>query len=245
MPTLVLLHAFPLNARMWEPQLELRDLGWRVIAPQLRGFDDDDRGGAASMDDYAGDVIDLLDALHIEQAVIGGLSMGGYVAFAIARLGRRYVQGLVLADTRPEADTPEGVDGRRRMLQLLGDRGPGAVADELIPKLLGASTRAGRPDIVETVRSLVLSNTEQAIAGAIQALMTRPDSTGLLPTIHCPTLVVVGAEDTITPPPLSDEMHRAIAGSELVVIPGAGHLSSLEQPAAFNAALARFLTHRV
>ena len=107
--TLVLLHAFPLNARMWEGQLGLADTGWHVIVPQLRGFDGG--GGdppAASMDDYAGDVIDLLDALHVKQAVIGGLSMGGYVAFAVLRLAARYVQGLILADTRSQADTPEG-----------------------------------------------------------------------------------------------------------------------------------------
>ena len=118
-----------------------------MIAPQLRGFDGG--GGdppAASVDDYAGDVIDLLDALHVKQAVVGGLSMGGYVAFAMLRLAARYVQGLILADTRSQADTPEGVAGRTRMLQLVQDKGPSAVADEMMPKLLGETTRddAGR-----------------------------------------------------------------------------------------------------
>ena len=231
---------------MWEGQLSLADTGWRVIAPQLRGFD----GGAgdppaASVDDYAGDVIDLLDALHVHQAVIGGLSMGGYVAFALLRLAARYVQGFVLADTRSEADTPEGVAGRARLLQLLQDKGPSAIADEMIPKLLGETTRSTRPAVVELVRSLAVANSSDAIAGAIRALMTRPDSTPLLSSIHVPTLVLVGEEDAVTPPPASEEMHRAIAGSELVRIPQAGHLSNLEQPELFNAALAAFLTHRV
>jgi 3-oxoadipate enol-lactonase len=244
--TLVLLHAFPLNARMWEGQLSLADTGWRVIAPQLRGFD----GGAgdppaASVDDYAGDVIDLLDALHIKQAVVGGLSMGGYVAFALLRLAARYVQGLVLADTRSQADTPEGVAGRTRLLQVVQDKGASAVADEMIPKLLGETTRSTRPAVVELVRLLAVANSSDAIAGAIRALMTRPDSTPLLSSIHVPTLVLVGDEDAVTPPPASEEMHRAIAGSELVRIPQAGHLSNLEQPELFNAALAAFLTHRV
>jgi len=244
--TLVLLHAFPLNARMWEPQLALAAHDWRVLAPHLRGFGSETADPPAStVDEYAGDVIDLLDALHVEDAIIGGLSMGGYAAFAILRRAPRYVRGLILADTRSQADTPEGAAGRTRMLQLLTDKGPAAVVDEMIPKLLGATTRASRPDVVDRVRALALSNPPEAIAGAIRALMTRPDSTPLMSTIHCPTLILVGEEDTLTPPALSEEMHRAIAGSELVVVPGAGHLSSFEQPDAFNSALARFLTHRV
>ena len=243
---LLLLHAFPLNARMWEGQLALAETGWHVIAPQLRGFD----GGigdppAASVDDYAGDVIDLLDALHVKQAVVGGLSMGGYVAFAMLRHAARYVQGLILADTRSQADTPEGVAGRASLLQLVQDQGPSAVADETIPKLLGETTRKTRPAVMEQVRSLAVASSADAIAGALRALMTRPDSTPLLSTIHVPTLIVVGDEDTVTPPAASEDMHRAIAGSELVRIPHAGHLSNLEQPDLFTAALAAFLSHRV
>jgi 3-oxoadipate enol-lactonase len=115
----------------------------------------------------------------------------------------------------------------------------------MLAKLLGETTRRHHPEIVDRVRSLVLSSSADAIAGAITALMKRPDSTGLLASIHCPTLIVVGSEDTVTPPTLSEEMHKAIPGSELVVIPGAGHLSSIEQPRSFNAALAPFLEHRV
>ncbi len=129
---LVLLHAFPLNAHMWDGQLTLAEGGWRVIAPQLRGLD----GPAGdppvtSMDDYAGDVIDLLDALHIQTAVIGGLSLGGYVTFAILRLAARYLQGLILADTRPQGDTPASIEGRKRLLQLAQEKGPSAVADDI------------------------------------------------------------------------------------------------------------------
>jgi 3-oxoadipate enol-lactonase len=243
---LVLIHAFPLTARMWEPQLALAAQGWRVLAPQLRGFD----GGtadppASSVDEYAADVIDLLDALHLQDAVIGGLSMGGYVSFAVVRLAPRCVRALVLADTKAPADSPEAADGRLRMLQILADRGLSAVADDMVPKLLGRSTRASAPDVSDCVRALILSSPPGAVGGAIRALMTRPDSTPLLRTIRCPTLILVGEEDGLTPPSASEEMHRAIAGSELIVVPRAGHLSSLEQPDAFNAALARFLTHRV
>jgi pimeloyl-ACP methyl ester carboxylesterase len=197
------------------------------------------------MDDSAGDVIDLLDSLHVQQAVIGGLSMGGYVTFALLRNAATYFQGLVLADTRPQADTPEGVQARQRMLTLVRDQGPGAVADDMLPKLLGESTRRQRADLVEEVRAIVLSNGTEAIAGAITAMMTRPDSTPLLSTIKLPALIVVGEEDTLTPPQLSVDMHNAISGSQLVRIPGAGHMSNLEQPGAFNEALITFLNRRV
>ena len=231
---------------MWDGQLALAKGGWRVIAPHFRGVD----GGAGdppatSLEDFAGDVIDLLDALHIKQAVVAGLSMGGYTAFAMLRHAASYFQGLILADTRPEADTPEGVEGRKKMLELVQAKGPAAVAQEMIPKLLGETTRQTRPDVVDRVRSLVLSNSANAIAGAVRALMTRPDSTPLLSTIHVPTLIVVGDEDTVTPPALSEKMHGSIGGSELTVIAKAGHLSNLEQPEAFNGALARFLAHRL
>jgi 3-oxoadipate enol-lactonase len=244
--TLVLIHAFPLNARMWEPQLELAEQGWRVLAPQLRGFD----GGigeptANSMDDYAGDIVDLLDALHVHQAIVAGLSMGGYVAFAMLRLAARYFQGLVLADTRSEADTPEGRDARTRMMQLVRDSGAAGVADEMIPKLLSESARQNRQDLVGLVRELTLANPPDAIAAAIGAMRSRADSTPLLKTIGCPTLILVGQDDVVTPPAMSEQMEQAISGAERVVIPGAGHLSNLEQPSAFNGALARFLEHRL
>jgi pimeloyl-ACP methyl ester carboxylesterase len=243
---LVLLHPFPLNARAWEPQLAIADRGWHVIAPQFRGFDGGDRDPpATTVDDFAGDVCDLLDAFHIHEAVIGGLSMGGYVALSVFRHAPRYVQGLILADTRAEADTPAGIEGRKRMLTLVREKGPSAVADEMIPKLLGKTTLATRSETVERVRSLVLSSSTDAIAGAVTAMMTRPDSTPLLATIHRPTLILVGDEDVLTPPELSETLQRGIAGSELTVIPRAGHLSSIEQPHAFNDALARFLDHRI
>src|SRR4029453_16663234 len=159
---LVLLHGFPLNGRMWERQLALSERGWRVIAPHFRGFD----GGsgdppAASVDDYAGDVVDLLDALHVHEAVVGGLSMGGSVAFGLLRYASRYVRGLILADTKATTDTPEGVEGRKRMIELVGQKGPAAVADEMLPKLLGETTRRTRPAVVDRVRSLATSSSAE------------------------------------------------------------------------------------
>ena len=231
---------------MWERQLALSDRGWRVIAPQFRGFDDGSGDPPAqSIDDYAGDVVDLLDALHIHEAVVGGLSMGGYIAFALLRHAARYVHGLILADTKAQADTPEGVEGRKRMIELVANSGPGAVAEEMLPKLLGETTRRTRPDLVQLVRELANSSSTAAITGALRALMTRPDSTPQLSTIHVPTLIIVGGEDTVTPRAAAEDMHRGIAGSTLIAIPEAGHLSNLEQPDTFDAAIASFLDHRV
>jgi len=242
---------------MWEAQMVMAENGWHVVAPHFRGMDDPGAVAAdststtspdwpvLSVDDYAGDVIDLLDALKIEEAVFVGLSMGGYVAFSLFRLAARYVRGLVLADTRATADTPEAVEGRKRLLGVLRERGAVAVADEMIPKLLGATSQREQPALVSRIRSLVLSNPAAAIAGAVTVLMTRPDSTATLASIHCPTLIVVGDEDTLTPPAMSRDMLRAIGGSELTVVPKSGHLSSIEMPELFNAALARFLEHRI
>ncbi len=232
---------------MWQRQLSLSEKGWRVIAPHFRGMDQPagtDPPGS-TVDDYAGDVIDLLDALHVEDAVVGGLSMGGYVAFALFRHAPRYVRGLILADTRAEPDTPEGIEARKQTLARLREHGVQAVVEDMLPRLVGETTRRERPEVVETVKQLADGNPVEAVAGAVSVLMTRPDSRPILASIHCPTLIVVGAEDVLTPPAMSEAMHRGIAGSELVVIPGAGHLANLERPDAFNAALAKFLEFRV
>jgi pimeloyl-ACP methyl ester carboxylesterase len=240
--TLLLIHGFPLNSRMWEGQIAFAAArGWRVLAPDLTVVTKAD----ATVDDFAGVAIDLMDGLHIEGAVVGGLSMGGYVTFALVRHAARYIRGLILADTRSQADTPEGVDGRKKMLQLLKDQGPSAVADQMIPKLIGETTKRTRPQIADELHAIIMANSAEAIGSALNAMMTRPDATPLLASIHVPTLVVVGAEDTLTPPPLAEQMHAGIAGSQLVVIDGAGHMPNLEKPNAFNQVLADFLDRRV
>lgn len=245
---LVLLHAFPLNARMWEPQFAVAGRGWHVIAPHMRWAD----GGAAdrpianlTMDDYAADVVDLLDALHIEDAVLCGLSLGGYLAFALMRHAPSYIRGLILADTKSQADAPEALEARRATLALVESKGLGAVADAMVPRLLGATTRARHPQIEARVRAVIESTSVEAAVGAIRALMSRPDSTPQLASIRVPTLVIVGDEDVITPPAGAEDMRSRIPGAELARIAAAGHLSNLERPDEFNAELVRFLDKRV
>ena len=165
---------------------------------------------ATSVDDYAGDIVDLLDTLHVEDAVVGGLSMGGYVAFALFRHAPRYIRGAGARRYTVAGRHAGGCRGARADAGTRAEKGRPAVADEMLPKLLGESTRRDDPTVVEPVRALILANSTEAIAGAITAMMTRPDSTPLLATIHVPTLVVVGEEDTLTPPPTEREMHKAM-----------------------------------
>ncbi len=242
---LVLIHAFPLSSAMWEPQFDAFD-GWRVVSPDLRGFrgpdaPDAERPGEPTIDEYAIDVEHVLDALDVTQAAIGGLSMGGYVTFALFRRARPRFRGLLLADTRATADTDEGRQARRRMLHLVDEHGVAAVADDMLPKLLGATTRREQPHVEQQVRRMIEANSPDAIKAAITAMMTRPDSTPLVATIDCPALIVAGEEDTLTPIDSSRDMQHAIRGSSLVSLPRAGHLSNLERPAEFNAAVSRLL----
>lgn len=241
----VLIHAFPLSASMWEAQAAAAPPGWRVIAPDLRGFGRStlaDGPGAPSIADYADDVLDLLAGLGVTRAVIGGLSMGGYVTFAILRRAPAIARAVVLADTKAGADSPEARANRRNMLATLDREGPAGVARDMLPKLLSPASLAERPDLESEVRQAVESQSPAAIRGAILRLMDRPDSTPLLASIHVPTLVLVGADDRVTPPEEARSMAETIAGSELAVIERSGHLSNLERPDRFSAVLGSFLS---
>jgi 3-oxoadipate enol-lactonase len=245
--TLVLAHAFPLAAQMWEPQLRAMPEGWRLIAIDLRGFggstepERDEEAWLPSIDDYADDMIELLTGLEIEAPVIGGLSMGGYAALAVMRRAPDLARGLVLADTRAGADTSQGRAARRSMLALLDREGPQGVAQEMIPRLLGKTTVETNPDAAETVRRIIKGQSAAAIRGAILRMKDRPDATPQLAGISVPALVIVGEEDVLTPPEESERLAREIQQASLVTIAGAGHLSNLERPDAFNASLGRFL----
>ena len=241
----VLIHAFPLNADMWRPQLERVPEGWRFIAPDLRGFGPDAPVPAGTqrttLDEMAADVVTLLDHLEIDPAVIGGLSMGGYVTFALFRQAPERFSGMILADTKSQADTPEGRDARRTMIELAHARGSGAVADAMMPRLLGATTLKRRLAVADHVRQMIEGARVEGIVAAIEAMIERPDSTPDLSGIPCPTLVVVGAEDLITPIADATEMQNHIARSRLVILPETGHLSNLEAPDGFALALSDFL----
>lgn len=239
---LLLIHAFPVGMRVWE-RVTVPE-GWRALAPALPGFDgvDPPAPDAASIDDYARFVLAFMDDLRIDSAVVGGVSMGGYVTFGLWRLDRLRWRGLVLADTRAAADSEAARAGREKMLETVRARGTTGVAEEMMPKLVGATSRVERPQVLEEVRRLIERQTTEGVAAAIVRLRDRPDSTPLLRGIGVPALVIVGEEDEVTPPRESEEMQAQLEDGRLVRVPAAGHLSPIEHPAAFNEALAAFLT---
>lgn len=236
---LLLVHAFPLSSVMWTRQIAGFAPHWRVIAPDLRGFGESAGAGpGASLDQHADDLAALLEHLGIAQATVAGLSMGGYITFALWRRHRARIARLILADTRAGADTDEGRQGRQKNARLVEEQGSGALAEQMLPKLLAANAPTPLRD---EVRQLIEANQPAGLAAALHAMAARPDSTPQLAEIDVPTLVIVGSEDALTPPAESQALHAGIAGSRLVEIPGAGHLSSLENPEAFNAAVDDFL----
>ena len=239
--SVVLVHAFPLNAALWRAQIDRAPTGWRFLTPELPGFGRSRLEPARTMDDMARAVLDAMDEERVERAVIGGLSMGGYVTFALYRLAPERFSGMILADTRATADSEQQREGRRRMIESVRARGSSAAADEMLPKLLGETSHRDRPELASKVRTMIERNSPEPIAGALEAMMGRADSRPLLPRISVPALVLCGDEDVLTPPADSQALHDSIPGSRLAMIEKAGHLSNLEAPDQFSFALNSFL----
>jgi 3-oxoadipate enol-lactonase len=241
-PAVLLLHAFPLSLFMWDAQAEALAPTHRVVRFDARGFGGSALGdGPLTMERIADDGAALLDHLGIERAVVGGCSMGGYAAFAFVRRHPQRLAALVLQDTRAGADSPEARANRTALAAKVLGEGASAAADAFLPKLVGATTHRERPALVASLRERILATSPQAIANALAGLAARADSRETLPTIAVPTLVLVGAEDVLTPPGEAATMAAAIARARLDVVAGAGHLANLEDPAATNAALRAFL----
>ena len=239
---LLLIHGFPLDRTLWSAQTRgLVDVA-RVLAPDLRGFGESPLPiGAVTMDTYADDLRDLLDGLGVQRAVIAGLSMGGYIAFAFYRKYASRVRALILADTRAAPDSPEAKKGRDDNVVLAREKGTAAVAEKMFPKMLMPQTIAARADIANATRALMSRQPSEGVVAALIALRDRPDSTPTLGQIVAPTLIVGGAEDTLTPPKDAEQMRDGIRGARLAVIPNAAHLSNFEQPDAFNQTVRAFL----
>jgi 3-oxoadipate enol-lactonase len=238
---LVLLHAFPLSATMWKPQVD--GLECRLILPDLRGFEGTSPfRDAPSIDQMADDTAELLNGLAIsEPVVLGGLSMGGYVALAFARRHPERLAGLILADTRAEADTPEAKANRETAIAFAKTHTPAEVIEGMIPRLLSPRTLEQRPEVRAEVIEIASRQSSDAIVAALQALRDRPDASPGLANIKVPTLVIVGEDDVLTPPAVAQSLAQRIARATLVTIPGAGHLSNMEQPDKFNDAVRAFL----
>jgi pimeloyl-ACP methyl ester carboxylesterase len=240
----LLLHAFPLSCAMWlEQRNELGDV-CRVITPDLRGFGGSHLGDdEPSLDHMADDVAALLDNLDLERVVLGGLSMGGYVAMAILRRHGHRISGLLLADTKASADPEAARANRHRIADTLDEQATVQVLiDDVLPSLTGELTKTTRPLVQGRVRALVEGTPPAAAAWAQRAMAARPDSFDTLRSVDVPTLVIVGDDDTLTPRSDAETMVDAVSDSRLVVIPDSGHLSAVEAPEAFNATAREFLT---
>ncbi|MCE9562220.1 MAG: alpha/beta hydrolase [Planctomycetes bacterium] len=239
----VLLHAFPFDREMWAPQygpLSTEDV--RVLAPDFPGFGQSTSGKEEFTIDGAADVIaDFLTALKIDRAVIGGLSMGGYVAMAFARKHPTRLAALILADTRPAPDDATAREGRNKAIAAVKADGAVAFAESMLPKLLSEQTRTTASRVVEFARKIAIRQTAAAVISALLALRDRADAMPGLEKITVPTLVLVGEFDAVTPPLAAARLAANVKGSELAHIPEAGHLSNLENPDVFNAAILKFL----
>jgi pimeloyl-ACP methyl ester carboxylesterase len=243
-PVVVLLHGFPLSRAMWDQQLDGIGSIYRVIAPDLRGFGESPvPEGVYTMDAMADDVLELLETLEIMgPVVVGGLSMGGYVALSLAARYPTRVKALILMDTRAGADTPEVAQGREATAKtVIAADSAAPVVDSMLPRLFSKMTLEQQAARVEPMKAVMERTAPQGIAGALRGMASRPDRRGDLPKIAVPTLVLVGEEDIITPPAEARAMADAIPNARLEVIPGAGHLAPYENPAAANAAILRFL----
>lgn len=239
----VLLHAFPLSNLIYARQILAPPDGCRLIAPDLRGFGNSPGGGAPSLDAMADDVAGLLDRLRLESVVLGGVSMGGYVAMAFLRRHPGRVSGLVLADTKAGADPEPAAAKRLAMAARLEEEDSSVLlVEEVVPGLLGATTKRRFPEITTRVAGIARNCDPQAAAWAQRAMAARPDSFPTLRAADIPALVIVGEEDELSPPADAEAMAEALPrAGKPVVIPAAGHLSCVEKPSPFTAALARFL----
>jgi pimeloyl-ACP methyl ester carboxylesterase len=241
-PPVVLLHPFPANHKVWLLAAELLASRYRLILPDLRGHGASSPGaGPAIMEKHAADLLRLSDACGVGKAVFAGVSIGGYVLFELWRRHHERVSGLILCDTRAGADTDEGRANRLKAADDVEKQGPVPFIESMIPKLLGDTTRTTRPDLVERARKMMLDMSVAGIAAVQRGMAARPDSVADLKTINVPTLVMVGAEDMLTPLSEAESMQRQIAGSRLRVIPRAGHYAVFEQPEAAGKAIRGFL----
>ena len=242
-PVILFVHGFPFDRLLWRHQIAALSR-WRCLAPDLRGAGAADvphDPAAYSMGSYADDLVALLDREQVEQAIVCGLSMGGYVTFELLRRVPARVGAMVLCNTKAAADTPDAKRARDEMAARARSGGAAMIAEELIPRLLARVTREQRPDVVREVREMIRRQPLDGIVGALRALRDRPDSTPLLARIDVPVLVIAGNDDPIAPASEMEKMANAIRGAEFLVIPGAAHMAPLEQPDAMNDLVMRFL----
>lgn len=242
-PVVLLLHGFPFDKSMWSAQIEvLNAAGFRSLAPDMRGLGETKSTAEVStMDDMARDAAALLDHLKIDQAIVCGLSMGGYVAFEFVHLFPSRVRGLVLAGSRAPADNDQEKAGREQQVQTMLRAGMVPISIATLPKLLAQKTVAEKPDVVKRVRKMITQSDPRGAAAAQVGMGSRRDYKEDLSQIKVPTLIIVGREDPIRPVSDAEFMHERIPNSRLEIIEDAAHMTNMEQPEVFNRTVISFL----
>lgn len=243
-PPVVLLHGFPLSRSMWDAQRGTLGSRYRVIAPDLRGHGESAAiPGVATVDAMADDVIETLDGLQLRAPlVLGGLSMGGYVALSIAERYPERLRALMLLNTRAKADPPETARVREDLArQVEAGKSPEPVVSGMLPKLFSPLTYERKADLVDRMRQVIMATDPAGVAATLRGLAVRPDRTGILSSIRVPTLVLAGSDDALIPREESEAMAGAIPDARLVIVPEAGHLAPLENPADSNRSIEEFL----
>ena len=244
-PPVLLIHGFPLNRRMWRPQIEaLSAAGHRVLAPDLRGFGDSqigEVGNGSAMDLLADDLVALLDHLGIDQAVVGGMSMGGYVLLNLLERFPERISAACFLVTRADADDEIARAKRDHLIGAVEAGNPTAVADAFIQVLFAENTAERRPDLVDEVYAMLAATPPAGLLLGLRTIRDRADSTPLLPSLDLPALVIGASKDRAIPLEHSENLAALVAGADLHVIEAAGHMANLEQPEAFNQSLLRFL----
>jgi pimeloyl-ACP methyl ester carboxylesterase len=242
-PAVLLVHGFPLCRRMWHPQTNaLTAAGYRLIAPDLRGFGDSDApDGPYSMELFADDLIALLDHLEISTAVVGGMSMGGYILMNLLERYPDRVSAACFLQTRPNADDAAGKARRLQLAQETREKGPQVVADLFSPLIFADQSLAERPKLVQEVYGWMAETATAGLAGGLLAMRERKDYTPLLPSFTLPCLAVGGIADKVAPPSVLEVFRQGLPRCRIAQIPDAGHMANLEAPGPFNAALLEFL----
>jgi 3-oxoadipate enol-lactonase len=238
----VLLHGFPLSSEMWTPIRTAVEEGARLITPDLPGFGASEKPDRDySMDALAGDVIGMADRLELPRFILGGHSMGGYVALRLAASHPGRLAGLILIDTRASADTPEGKARRNAGIERIRRGEAAAFLDDFLPLIVGPSTRERAPRLVAELRAIAAQVPDHVLAGCLAGMRDRPDSTGVLPRLNVPALIITGAEDALAPPEVAQNMAAALPQAQLAVITFSGHTPSVERPIPTAEAILAFL----
>lgn len=237
-PALLLVHGHPFDRTMWRD----KPPGWRVIAPDLRGYGATTTvPGKTTLDIFASDLVALLDHLGIDKVVIGGLSMGGQIVMEFYRLFPERVRGLILADTSPRAETADGKAGRIALADRLLSEGMSTYAAEALPMMMAPANIDALPEVADHVLGMMRGTDPVGAAAAMRGRAERPDYVSLLATVTVPALVIVGSDDEFTPVSEAMLIHQQVPESTMVIVDGAGHLPNLERPREFDSAVQQFL----